>query len=410
MRTRILFSLVLLALAASCMARDGRTQQPASGQQPEQAPAPQQPSDNNKPILRSQANDVTLPVTVRDKKGALVTNLQKSDFLLTEDGRPQTIQNATGVANMPFRIGLLVETDHAMSGVLEAERKAAEKFVDTLIPAPSAEGKSADANGNQAFLIHFDRQVELLQDFTDSREKLHRELDDMSPSRQSQNDTQGPETTGDERGDRQHANRNGNQLYDAIFLASDEVMGSKKEGRKALILFSDGVDRGSKDRLNEALDAAEKAHVEIYTIYIKGEQDRQSFDYPDRGGRRGGGYPGGGYPGGGYPGGGGGYPSGGGRRGGDRGPGEYGVDGRKIMQQIAERTGGHAYDARKREDLEPIYNLIAEELRAQYLLTYTPDKPDTEGGFHKIAVKANKDEYSVSAPEGYFAPGGENSR
>jgi len=78
------------------------------------------------------------------------------------------------------------------------------------------------------------------------------------------------------------------------------------------------------------------------------------------------------------------------------------------MQQIAERTGGHAYDARKREDLEPIYNLIGDVLRSQYLLSYTPDKPDNEGGFHKVALKTNKDEYSVEIPEGYFAPGGEN--
>jgi VWFA-related protein len=222
----------------------------------------------------------------------------------------------------------------------------------------------------------------------------------MGPPRQAQNDTKGPETTGEDRGDRPHGGRGGNQLYDAIFLASDEVMGSK-DGRKALVIFSDGVDRGSKDRLNEALDAAEKANVVIYTVYFKGEQERSENTGFPGGGRRGGGYPGGG---GGYPGGGGGYP-GGGRRGG--GPDESGVDGKKIMLQIAERTGGHAYDAKKKEDLEPIYNQISEELHSQYLLTYTPDKPDTEGGFHKIALKANKEDVSVVAPEGYFAPGGE---
>jgi VWFA-related protein len=384
------------------MARDGSGQQPGSSQQPTTTPPT---ADSHTPVLKTKANEVVLPVTVRDKKGALVTSLTKSDFTLTEEGRPQTIQSLSHDSGVPLQIGLLVETNHAMSGVLEAERKAAEKFVDTLLPAQPAQGKAADAN-NEAFLIHFDREVELLQDFTDSRDKLHAELDDMGATRQAQNDTQGPETTGEERGERTHGARGGNQLYDAIFLASDEVMGPKP-GRKALIIFSDGVDRGSKDRLNEALDAAEKAHAIVYTVYFKGEQDKQSWENPDRGGRRGGGWPGGG---GGYPGGGGGYPNGGGRRGGDRGPSDTGVDGRKIMLQIAERTGGHAYDARKREDLEPIYNLIAEDLRAQYLLTYTPDKPDNEGGFHKVALKATKEEYSVEMPEGYFAPGGENSR
>lgn len=385
------------------MARDGRSQQPGRGQQ---AANSTQSSDNNQPVLKSKANDVVLPVSVRDKKGTLVTSLQKSDFTLTEEGRPQTIKSLSHDSNQPFRLGILIETNHAMSGAIETERKAAEKFVDTILPAQGTEGKAPEGN-SQAFLIHFDREVELLEDFTDSRDKLHHELDDMGATRQGQNDMQGPETTGEDRNERVHGARGGNQLYDAIFLASDEVMGPKQQGRKALVLFSDGVDRGSKDRLNESLDAAEKAHVEIFTIYFKGEQERQSFDNPERGGgRRGGGWPGGG---GGYPGGGGGYPNGGGRRGGG-GPSDTGVDGRKIMQQIAERTGGHAYDAKKKEDLEPIYNLIAEELRSQYLLTYTPDKPDTEGGFHKVALKANKDEYSVAIPEGYFAPGGENSR
>lgn len=279
MRTRISFSPALLALAACCLVRDGRTQQPAGDAQ--QPATNSQSSDNHEPVLKTKSFEVVLPVTVRDKKGVLVTNLQKSDFTLTEEGRPQTIKSLTQDANGPLRIGLLVETNHAMSGALDAERKAAEKLVDTLLQgeagvaerapaAGAAEGKSAPAN-RQVFVIHFDREVELLQDFTDSREKLHQELDDMGGTRQSQNDTKGPETTGEDRSERTHGVRGGNQLYDAIFLASDEVM-APKSGRKALIVFSDGVDRGSKDRLNEALDAAEKAHVEIFTIYFKGNR------------------------------------------------------------------------------------------------------------------------------------------
>src|SRR5580704_4359214 len=116
MRSRMVFSLALMALAASCMARDGRSQQP---DQP-------QPPDNNKPVLRAKTSDVTLPVSVHDKKGALVTNLQKSDFSLTEDGRPQTITDVARDAKAPYRVGLLVETQHSMSGALETERKAAE--------------------------------------------------------------------------------------------------------------------------------------------------------------------------------------------------------------------------------------------------------------------------------------------
>ncbi|MGB7548441.1 MAG: VWA domain-containing protein, partial [Terracidiphilus sp.] len=98
-----------------------------------------------------------------------------------------------------------------------------------------------------------------------------------------------------------------------------------------------------------------------------------------------------------------GYPGGGGRRGGggDRQPE---VDGKKIMEQIATRTGGRYFEAKKKDNLEDIYSQIADELRGQYLLTYTPDKPDTEGGFHKIALKADKDDLTVVTREGYFAP------
>jgi VWFA-related protein len=355
----------------------------------------QQSTENDKPAatLKMQVREVVLPVTVRDKHGALVTNLQKSDFTLTEEGRPQTIKSFGRESNLPFRIGLLVDTSRSMSGAMESERKAAGQFVDLMLPEPEKPGAK-----DQGFLIHFDREVELLEDFTSSREKLHHEIEEMGPSKQAQTESQGPETTGDERGQRQRGGRGGTQLYDAIYLASDEVMGSK-DGRKALVVFSDGVDRGSKDRLNDAIDAAEKANVAVYTIYFKGEQERGDNL----------GFPGGNRRGGGWPGGGGGYPGGGGRRGGGS-PNEAGVDGKKIMQQIAARTGGHAFEAKKKEELEEIYKLISEELRGQYLLTYTPDKAENDGGFHKIVLKANKDDLAVVTREGYFDPGGETSK
>jgi VWFA-related protein len=352
--------------------------------------------------VKAEAREVLLPVTVRDKKGALVTTLKIGDFSLTEDGRPQTIKSFTRETNLPFRLGLLVDTSRSLSGAMEEERKAAAKFVDTMLPeTPSA---AKDADKDQAFLIHFDREVELLRDFTSSRDKLHRELEDMGPTRQERSDSQGPEISGDDRGNsRSHGGRNGTQLYDAIFLAADDVM-KAQVGRKALVVFSDGVDRGSKDTLNDAVDAADRAGVTVYTIYVKGEQERSEGALPGGGGgHHGGGWPGGG--GGGYPGGGGGYPGGGGHHGG--GQSESGVDGKKIMEKIATRTGGRYFEAKKKDSLNEIYSQIAEELRGQYLLTYTPDLVDNQGGFHKIALKANKDDLTVVTREGYYAPGGD---
>jgi VWFA-related protein len=368
-----------------------------------QQPASQQPVAT----LKIQAREVVLPVTVRDKKGVLVTSLQISDFALTEDGRPQVIKSFTRESNLPFKVGLLVDTSRSVSGALENERKAADKFVDLMLP-PNAESKpKAGAALDEGFLIHFDREVELLQDFTNSREKLHHELDDLGSTRASQNDTQGPETTGDDRERQRPARGGGTQLYDAIYLASDELM-KPKEGRKALVVFSDGADRGSKETLNDAVDAADRANTAVYTIYFKGEQGGQNFGIPGQGGGRRGGMGGGGYPGGGgggYPGGGGGgYPGGGGRRGG--GDRQEEVDGKKIMEKIASRTGGRYFEAKGKDKLDEIYAQIAEELRGQYVLTYTPDVVDNDGGFHKIALKASKDELQVVTREGYYAPTG----
>jgi len=371
--------------------------------------------------LKVQAREVLLPVTVRDKKGALAASLKQSDFTLTEDGRPQTIKSFTRESNLPYRLGLLVDTSRSMTGAMEEERKAAGKFVDAMLPADSSPASKAggDATGtgaaataapasnaprDQAFLIHFDREVELLEDFTSSRGKLHHELDGMGPSRAAQNSSQSPETTGDDRrggSGQSRSSRGGTDLYDAIFLASDELM-KTKDGRKALVVFSDGVDRGSKETLNDAVDAADRANLAVYTIYFKGEQERSQSSFPGSGGRHGG-------TGGGWPGGGGGYPGGGGgsgRRGGGE-PRDSEVDGKKIMEKIATRTGGRYFEAKKKDNLEEIYGQIAEELRGQYLLTYTPDVVDKEGGFHKIALKANKDDLVVATREGYYAPSAE---
>jgi len=392
------FSAIALALAATFSVSAAAIAQESAAQQPA--------AEQSAATLKIQAREVVLPVTVRDKHGALVTSLKANDFTLTEDSRPQVIKSFTRESNLPFRLGLLVDTSRSVSGALDNERKAAGKFVDQMLPADPKAGTA----GDEAFLIHFDHEVELLEDFTNSREKLHHELDDMGPTHAS-NSSQGPETS-DSGSSGESRRRGGTQLYDAIYLASHDLMESK-DGRKALIVFSDGADRGSKETLNDAIDAADHANVVIYTVYFKGEQEQNGFGGPGQGGRRGGGggYPGGGggYPGGGggYPGGGGGYPGGGGGRRGPDTTSANGQDGKKNMEKIATRTGGRFFEAKKKDNLDEIYGQIAEELRGQYLLTYTPDKVDTDGGYHKIALKASKDYLQVVTREGYYAPGGD---
>ena len=379
----LVFSLAAVSILALYFLRPSR-----AAQQPSPPPSTQQPNTT----LKVQAREVLLPVVVEDKHGALVTNLTAKDFTLTEDGRPQVIKSFTSQSNLPFRLGLLVDTSHSVSSALDAERKAAGKFIDLMLPADPKAG----VQGDEAFLIHFDREVELLEDFTNSRDKLHHELDGMGPTSRERNN-QGPETSGDDRGGNggygQHGGGrfgSGTQLCDAIYLASDELM-RPKSGRKALIVFSDGADHGSKETLNDAIDAADRANLQVFTIYFKGEEERSNSGFPGNGGHHGG-MGGGGYPGG-----------GGGHRGGNP-KSEAGVDGKKIMQQIASRTGGQFFEAKKKDNLDDIYNQIAASLRQQYLLTYTPDKVDTDGEFHKIVLKTDKTDLNVITREGYYAP------
>jgi VWFA-related protein len=389
------------ALSLACLSLPGPAQQPAQQPPPGAAglgtgtasPAPAQAGVGQPtPTLQVQAREVLLPVTVRDKKGALVTNLTAADFTLTEDGRPQTIKSFSVQSNLPFLLGLLVDTSRSVDSAMDSERKAAEKFVGLMLPEDPKTAKQ----GDEAFLLHFDHEVELLEDFTNSRDRLDREIDEMGPSTAEHNNPQGPET-GDDSSNQRGAHGNGTQLYDAIYLASDELM-KPKEGRKALIVFSDGADRGSKETLGEALDAADHANVSVYTIYFKGEAERDQNGFPGghHGGMGGGGYPGG------WPGGGGGYP------GGHRRDEQSQVDGLKIMQQIATRTGARYFEAKKKDNLDDIYNQIAEELRGQYLMSYTPDQVDNDGGYHKIALKAKNADLTVITREGYFAPGGDS--
>jgi VWFA-related protein len=342
--------------------------------------------------LSVQARLVTLPVTVRDKKGKIVSGLTKEDFTLTEDGRPETIKYLNVDTNLPLTLGLLVDTSGSMRDSLDRERSASKSFLDQMLVKPQ----------DKAFLLHFDSEVELLEDLTASKDKLERALDQLGPTSEHL-DSSSSSDDQQNGGGRQRRIHGGTTLYDAIYLASDDLM-RKQQGRKALIVLSDGQDRGSKETLGTAIEAAQRAETVVYAIYFKGEDQGSSYNPMNNGGGRRGGMGGGGYPGGGggYPGGGGGYP-GGGRGGGQRPSEEPHVDGKKIMAQIAGETGGWFFEAKKKENLDEIYAQISEQLRTQYVLGYTPDKDSTLTGFHKVQLTVKKKDLSVQTRPGYYA-------
>lgn len=323
-----------------------------------------------KPKLSVEVKLVTVYATVRDKQGKLVSNLPQDNFLLDEDERPQTIRYFEHETNVPLSLGLLVDTSLSQRHVLGEERTASQAFLDHLL----REDK------DKACIIHFDHEVELLQDLTSSRSKLEMGLNLLEIARPdfsrrnssggSGGDTSGGQGSG---GGRSHFG-GGTLLYDAVYLASTEVM-QKQLGRKAVIVLTDGVDRGSRETLEMAVESAQRADTVVYGILFEGEEGQ---DY----GR--GGY--GGY---------------GGRHGG-RYPQQARPDGKKVLERIAGETGGRMFQVTKKLPIDQIYSQISEELHNQYSLGYTPDREDPGPGFHKIHLVTKDKDLTVQARSGYY--------
>jgi VWFA-related protein len=363
----------MVAIAVMLMAvwsGGARGQEQAQGQQEQQA----KPQQGTHPKIAVEVKTVSVLATVRDKHGRIVSNLTKDDFALEEDGRPQTINYFARESDLPLRLGLLVDTSLSQRRVLEQERNASYSFLDHLLREEK----------DLVFVIHFDREVELLQDFTPSRPKLQAALQSLqTPQYNSAGGGGGGSRGGNGnggggggRGSRQRGG--GTLLYDAIYLAADELM-SKQQGRKALIILSDGVDHGSKESLTTAIETAQRADTVVYSILFK---DDEAY-----------GHAGGGMMG----------PGGGGHHsGGRRYPQEERPDGKKILQQISKATGGRLFEVSKKETIDKIYSDIAEELRNQYSLGYTPEK-DAGAGYHRIQVTTKEKDLVVQARDGYYA-------
>lgn len=309
----------------------------------------------------ADVNVVNVFATVRDKKGQIVRNLTKDDFTLAEDGRPQAIQYFSQESGQPLTLGLLVDTSLSQRRVLGKEKDASYRFLSQVL----REDK------DHAFLIHFDREVELLQDLTSSRKKLQEALDHMeTPEFGRGGFGGGGHRVGGHRGG------GGTSLYDSVLLASDELM-KKQTGRKALIALTDGVDNGSKVTLTSAIESAQRADTLVYSILFADPDAYRAMGHGGYGGRRGGGYPG--------------------SRQGSR------TDGKPILERLSRETGGGFFEVSKKESIEKLFDQIEEELRNQYSIGYTSDQPDASGKYHKIQLTTKKSDQIVQTRDGYYA-------
>jgi len=325
-------------------------------------------------------NAVNLLATVRDKQGNIVRNLTKDDFALEQDGKPQTITYFAKESDLPLTLGLLVDTSMSQRRVLDQERAASRTFLDQVLRVDK----------DKAFVIQFDREVTLLRDMTSSREKLQAAIDQIAAPQFSQASSGGSSGGGGGGGgsDAHGHGGGGTLLYDAVFLAADELM-KKQPGRKALVVLTDGVDHGSKESLTEAIATAQRADTLVYCILFadkEGYGNGNGYGGPHRGGGMGGRGGMGGGRGGGYP------PR----------TEESHPDGKKVLKQIAEASGGRFFEVSKKEPIDKIYDAIDEELRYQYSLGYTPVKADTPVGYHKLHLTVKQKDAVVQTRDGFY--------
>jgi len=326
-------------ILAGCLSLPAQTQNPPA-QPPAQDQQGQQPSDqDNLQTFKAEVNVVNLFFNVKDKHGMLIPNLTKDDFQVLEDGKPQTIKYFSSESNQPLTLGIMIDTSASQTRVLDIEQEACTQFLKEVL-----------RDKDLAFVINFDVDVDLDQDFTNNIRDLAHALNKMQI-----NAGMGGGPPGLGGGPVPTAPR-GTLLYDAIYLGADEKL-KNEVGRKAMIIFTDGEDQGSRLRIQDAIEAAQKADTICYVILIA---DRGFY-------------------------------------------GGYGYSGDSDMHKLAEATGGRVIEVGNKQDkLKQAFDQIQNELRSQYNLGYSPTNPKLDGTYRKIQLKT-KSEYKVQARQGYYA-------
>ncbi len=284
--------------------------------------------------IRVRVNLVNTYFSARDK-GGFLTGLHKDDCGLTENKEPQTIKNFTQEKSLPLTIGILLDTSGSQMNVLPLEQESGVTFLKDVLTSK-----------DEAFLISFDINVDLLADYTSSTSELRRAMNKAQINTGA--------GTGSITG---NATPKGTLLYDAVYLATHEKL-HDEAGRKVIVMLTDGGDQGSQVKLKEAIEAAQKANTIIYVILIS---DSHFI-------------------------------------------GQYmGFNPSYDMDKLATETGGRVinigHDAKR---LDAAFAQISDELRTQYLVSYTPKNPNFDGTFRNIAITCGKD-VKVQARKGYYA-------
>jgi len=291
--------------------------------------------------LKVRVNVVQLFFNVKDKKGALIPNQTKNDFELLEDGKPQTIKYFTAESNLPLTLGILIDSSSSQMRVLEMEKEVGGAFLNNIL-----------REKDEAFVIDFDVNVDLLQDFTNDVHSLKAALEKARINTGGG----GGGVPGLGGGPIPTSNPRGTLLYDAVYLAAHDQP-AHEVGRKAMILLTDGEDQGSQLRIRDAIEAAQKSDSIVYVLLIA---DRGFY-------------------------------------------GGFGYSGDSEMKKLASETGGRVIEVGNKYDkLKDAFEQISRELRSQYNVGYTPSNSTQDGTFRKIELRS-KQGYKIQTRSGYYA-------
>src|SRR5450755_1133699 len=291
---RLLISLILLAAPV------------LPQQEPRQEPQQEKPAEETSAPISVDVSLVNILASVHDKHGGLIGNLTKDDFTILEDGKPQTIKYFTRETDLPLTIGLLIDVSASQKNLLDIEKRAAHQFFSQVL-----------RKKDEAFLISFGEESELLQDYTNSPKLLQAGLSQLKINSGASGIGPGPVPT--------ISQPRGTVLYDAVYLAANEKLRSEV-GRKVIVLITDGIDQGSKLRIEEAVEAAQKSDAVVYSI-----------DYAD--------------------------------------PSAYGMFSFGVsdsaLQKMSGETGGRVFKVDRRHTLEDVFKELQDEMRSQYAIAYT---------------------------------------
>ena len=336
-----------VALAAVFVAAPFTTAQQSATPQtaPGQQASPDQKSDDSQQpteTLKVNVNVVQLFFNVKDKHGALIPNLTKDDFEIREDSTPQTLKYFTAETNLPLTLGIMIDASGSQRNVIDMEKEVGGAFLKQIL-----------TDKDEAFVISFDISVDLLQDFT---RDVHRLQAALNKAKVNVDYTSGIPGMGG--GPVPQHNSPGTLLYDAVYLSAHDML-AKETGRKAMILLTDGQDEGSRLKIQDAIEAAQKADSIVYVLLCA-----------DRGFYGGGG---------------------------------FGYSGESDMRKLTEQSGGRVINVGNKFDkLREAFDQIAAELRSQYNIGYTPTNTKLDGGYRKLEIK-NKQNYKIQARAGYYA-------